>query len=155
MLEKGWGQGTIEGAICSAVNLDNGVRDFFEGSEYELSYGDVVLAPALFQEDFSRMCDNHVSVQMGNDRMEAMVETKLLDFNMDKSCLIVIGKPSIKKEMEARLSENPPKLVLSGFAASCPITAMYWDCGCLLMENRIVDDSSLIFNVQLNWVYQG
>ena len=52
MLEKGWGQGTIEGAICSAVNLDNGVRDFFEGSEYELSYGDVVLAPALFQDDF-------------------------------------------------------------------------------------------------------
>ena len=32
------GEGAIEGAICSAVNLDNGVRDFFEGSEYELSY---------------------------------------------------------------------------------------------------------------------
>ena len=99
-MEKGWGQGTIEGAICSAVNLDNGVRDFFEGSEYELSYGDVVLAPALFQDDFSCMCDDQVSVQMDNDRMEAMAETKLLDINMDKSCLIVIGKPSIKKEME-------------------------------------------------------
>ena len=25
---EGWGQGTIEGAICSAANLDNGVVDF-------------------------------------------------------------------------------------------------------------------------------
>ena len=24
---EGWGQGTIEGAICIAVNLDNGVQD--------------------------------------------------------------------------------------------------------------------------------
>ena len=107
---EGWGQGTIEGAIVSAVNLDNGVRDFFDGSEYELSYGDIVLAPALFQDDVSRMCDDPASVQMGNDRMEAMAETKLLDFNMTKSCMIVIGKPNIKKEMEAQLLVNPPKL---------------------------------------------
>ena len=89
---EGWGQGTIEGAICSAVNLDNGVRDFFTGSEYEVSYGDLMLGPALFQDDVSRLCEDPVSVQMGNDRMEAMAETKLLDFNMEKSCLIVIGK---------------------------------------------------------------
>ena len=29
---EGWGQGTIEGAICSAVKLDNGVVDFFKTS---------------------------------------------------------------------------------------------------------------------------
>ena len=107
---EGWGQGTIEGAICSAVNLDNGVRDFFADSEYEVSYGDVAMSPALFQDDVSRLCDDPVSVQMGNDRMEAMAETKLLDFNMDKSVLIVMGKAKVKKEMEAQLLINPPKL---------------------------------------------
>ena len=35
---EGWGQRAIEEAIFSAVNLDNGVKDFFEGNEYELSY---------------------------------------------------------------------------------------------------------------------
>ena len=107
---EGWGQGTIEGAICSAVNLDNGVKDFFADSEYEVSYGDVALSPTLFQDDVSRLCEDPVSLQMGNDRMEAMAETKLLDFNMDKSCIIVIGKKKIKKDMEAKLDLNPPKL---------------------------------------------
>ena len=108
---EGWGQGTIEGAICSAVNLDNGVKDFFADSEYEVSYGDVALSPTLFQDVVSRLCEDPVSLQMGNDRMEAMAETKLLDFNMDKSCIIVIGKKKIKKDMEAKLDLNPPKLL--------------------------------------------
>ena len=32
---EGVGQGTLEGALVSAVNLDNGVNDFFYDSEYE------------------------------------------------------------------------------------------------------------------------
>ena len=107
---EGWGQGTIEGAICSAVNLDNGVRDFFATSEYEISYGDVMLFPALFQDDVSRMCLDAVSAQMGNDRMEAMAETKLLDFNRDKSCIIIVGKGKARQKMEEDFSMNPPLL---------------------------------------------
>ena len=108
---EGWGQGTIEGALVSAVNLDNGVRDFFIDSEYEVSYGDLMLSPALFQDDVSRLCDDPVSVQMGNNKMEAMAETKLLDFNMDKSCLIVIGKKKkVRGDMENKLAQNPPLL---------------------------------------------
>ena len=40
---EGLGQGTLEGAIVSAVNLDNGVNDSFGDSEYEVSYGDLRL----------------------------------------------------------------------------------------------------------------
>ena len=92
-------------------NLDNGVRDFFIDSEYEVSYGGLILSPALFQDDVSRLCDDPVSVQMGNNKMEAMAETKLLDFNMDKSCLIVIGKKKkVREDMENKLAQNPPLL---------------------------------------------
>ena len=92
-------------------NLDNGVRDFFIDSEYEVSYGDLMLSPALFQDDVSRLCDDPVSVQMGNNKMEAMAEIKLLDFNMDKSCLMVIGKKKkVREDMENKLAENPPLL---------------------------------------------
>jgi hypothetical protein len=107
---EGWGQGTIEGAIVSAVNLDNGVRDFFTGSEYEVSYGDMSLSPTLFQDDISRLCWDPVSAQMGNDKVEAMAETKLLDFNLDKSCIIIIGQGKSKDELEKQFKANPPLL---------------------------------------------
>jgi hypothetical protein len=93
------GQGTIEGDICSAVNIDNGVVDFLKSSEYEVSYGDVRLHSALFQDDVSRLCDDPVSLQMGNDRMEAMAEIKLLDFDMDNSCFIVIVNRMVKQDI--------------------------------------------------------
>ena len=75
-----------------------------------MSYGDVLLSPALFQDDVSRMCQDPLSAQMGNDRMEAMAETKLLDFNMDKSCLIIIGQGKARKVLEDQFDENPPLL---------------------------------------------
>ena len=34
---QGVGQGTLEGAIVSAVSLDSGVDDFFADSEYAVS----------------------------------------------------------------------------------------------------------------------
>ena len=107
---EGWGQGTIEGASCSAVNLDKGVHDFFSNSEYEVSYGDVVLSPALFQDDVSRLCLDPVSAQMGNAKMEAMAETKLLDFNIDKSCYIIIGKERERRRLEETFAANKPML---------------------------------------------
>ena len=107
---EGWGQGTIEGAVCSAVNLDNGIRDFFQFNEYEISYGDFLLSPAIFQDDVSRVCLDPVSAQFGNDKMEAVAETKLLDFNTDKSCFIIICKGKAKQEMQNQFSINPPQL---------------------------------------------
>ena len=44
---------------------------------------------------------------MGNDRME---ETTPLDFNMDKSCFIVIGNRKVKQDMQDKLALNPPTL---------------------------------------------
>jgi hypothetical protein len=51
-----------------------------------------------------------VSAQMGNDKVETMAETKLLDFNLDKSCIIIIGKGKPRIEMGKQFSENLPLL---------------------------------------------
>ena len=104
---QGVGQGTLEGALVSAVNLDNGVRDFFQDSEYEVSYGEVEIKPLLYQDDVARMSLDIDSAQMGNDRMENMAETKLLNFNVEKSCYIVIGNKKTRKEMKDKLVSNP------------------------------------------------
>ena len=104
------GQGTVEGAILSAVNLDNGVRDFFTGSEAEVTFGDISLGPVLFQDDIARLALTVSSAQAGNMKMESVAATKLLDFNIDKSCYIVIGRNKRRQELIKQLDENPLEL---------------------------------------------
>ena len=86
------------------------MKDFFEDSEYEITYGDVALLPSLFQDDISRMSWDPMSAQMGISRLEAMAETKLLDFNMDKSCIVIIGQGKQRKKLVSQFEENPPLL---------------------------------------------
>jgi hypothetical protein len=46
------------------------------------------------------------SVQVGNNKMEAMAESKLLNYNLDKSCFIVMGKKKTRQEILTRLETN-------------------------------------------------
>ena len=104
---EGVGQGTLEGALVSAANLDSGVRDCFKDSEYEVSYGGLGLGPVMYQDDVARLADSVEAAQAGNDRMLTMGETKLLDYNIDKSCFMVIGLKKAKKIIERQLEETP------------------------------------------------
>ena len=104
---EGVGQGTLEGAFVSAVNLDNGVNDFFKDSENEISYADLQLRPVLYQDDVARLCGSVDSLQSANDRMEALAETKLLDFNLSKSVFMLIGSDKNKKDLENKLNQTP------------------------------------------------
>ena len=63
----------------------------FSGSQYEVSYAELVIQPLLYQNDVARLSTDLGSVQMGNTKMEAVAETQLLDYNLDKSCNVVIG----------------------------------------------------------------
>ena len=104
---EGVGQGTLEGAIISAVNLDSGVNDFFHDSEHEVNYGGVEIKPLLFQDDVARLATDLESVQFGNDKMEALAETKLLNFNLEKSCFIVMGNKKTRREMQEKVQDHP------------------------------------------------
>ena len=104
---EGVGQGTLEGAIVSAVNLDKGVNEFFHDSEYEISYGEVTLQPILYQDDVARMSVDLESAQMGNNKMEAMAESKLLNYNLEKSCFLLVGKEAARNEMQQQLLNHP------------------------------------------------
>ena len=107
---EGVGQGTLEGALVSAVSLDTGVNDFFSGSEYELSYAELVIQPLLYQDDVARLSTDLESVQMGNTRMEALEETKLLDYNLKNSCFVVIGNKKTRQDINEQLVNCPIQL---------------------------------------------
>ena len=76
------GQGTLEGANISAANVDYTVNMFFKTSLDELSYGENKLQPLLFQDDISRLATSVRGAQVGNNKMETVMETKLPDFNL-------------------------------------------------------------------------
>ena len=109
---EGLGQGTMEGALVSSVSLDSGVKNQFENSEVEASYMTVRLQPLLFQDDVARIATNVTSAQAGNTRMEAVAESKLLDYNVEKSCFVVLGNKKASKKIQTQLMETP--LMLCG-----------------------------------------
>ena len=47
---------------------------------------------------------------MGINKMEAMAETKLLNFNLEKSCFIVFGNKKSRKEINEKLHDRPLQL---------------------------------------------
>ena len=94
---EGLGQGTNEGAIISTVNLDGGITENFKDSESEVEYSGMKLGPCLFQDDIARLAGNLDAVREGNKRVENMAESKLLDFNLDKSSFLIIRSKKLKK----------------------------------------------------------
>ena len=91
-ISESLGQGTSEGAIVSTNNVSNGIKDFLSNSEYEVSYGPLVLHPIQLLDDVSRFSYDPTSAQMGNDKIEALAETKLLNYNLQKTVVIIMGK---------------------------------------------------------------
>ena len=75
----------------------------------EVNYAGINLRPCLFQDDIARLADNLNAVIEGNQRTENMAETKLLDFNLQKSCLLIVGGQKFRKQILDQLKSNPVK----------------------------------------------
>ena len=104
-------QGSIEAAIASAVSLDNGgVRDFFDNSEHKVHYQDLPLAPLLYQDDIARLSLSVQSAQFGNDALRSVAESKLLNFNVDKSGFVIFGSKQRRLEILNELDVKPLEL---------------------------------------------
>ena len=46
----------------------------------------------LYQDDVARISGSIKDAQAGNDKMESLAESKLLDYNLEKSCFILMGE---------------------------------------------------------------
>ena len=53
------------------------------------------------------MCEDTFSAQIGNELIDTVMETKLLDFNLDKSCYIIVGKNKCQKDIRESFKANP------------------------------------------------
>ena len=100
---EGVGQGTSDGAVISAVNLDKGVEEEFDdvtlvdsdGERNKLS--DIVnvyedsFHTVIFQDDLFKMSEDREAAQRANDKMNNLVESKCLSFNYGKCVCMVLG----------------------------------------------------------------
>ena len=105
----GVGQGTSDGAIISANSLDSRVSEYFdadvtldENDDEEVEkekneeenveqYKDM-LHPIIFQDDLAKISESREEAQIANDKMEKLVESKLLSFNLSKCSSLVMGE---------------------------------------------------------------
>ena len=106
-VEELLGQGTSESGIISSASLSGGVSDYFSDSASEVKYDTLVLAPCLYQDDIARMANNLEAVREGNNRLEAMAESKLLDYHDSKSGMIIIGSRKFQRKTKETLERNP------------------------------------------------
>ena len=100
-------QGSIGGGLISAINLDYSVNRFFFNSSKEVYYHDVRLQPIIYQDDLGRFSSSRMDAQAGNDKIEACMETKLLDLHQDKSCYILIGNKKVTGNLATELALCP------------------------------------------------
>ena len=63
--------------------------------------------PVLYQDDVLKANADRNTAQEANDRIEKVIESKLLTLNLDKSCYIVMGAKKPKQKMKQTLSINP------------------------------------------------
>ena len=47
---------------------------------------------------------------MGNDRLETLTETKLLSYNMTKTCIIILGAKKAREDLIKKFEDNSPTL---------------------------------------------
>ena len=102
------GQGTIGGALVSQAVLDDGIQEHFEaGGHEELSYGDVSLAPVLFQDDFLHGVEDLETARKGNKKINLMIKQRALNLNPRKTICMMIGTKKQKQKFSQELKENP------------------------------------------------
>ena len=103
-------QGSIGGGLISTINIDYSVNRFFFNSTNEIFFQDVRMQPLIYQDDLGRFSSNRLDAQAGNDKIEACMESKVLDLHPDKSCFIVIGNKKVTNDLRNELKLFPLKL---------------------------------------------
>ena len=63
--------------------------------------------PVTFQDDICKVSESIESANVANTKIVAMVESKLLTLNMDKTICIVVGEKKARRKMIKELEKSP------------------------------------------------
>ena len=100
-------QGSIGGGLISTINLDYSVNRFFFKSTNEIFFHDIRMQPLIYQDDLGRFASSRMDAQAGNQKIEACMETKVLDLHPDKSCFIILGNNQAVEDLRSEIRLHP------------------------------------------------
>ena len=88
--------------------LDEGISwEFAPGGEDEMSYGDVPLAPLIFQDDVIHTVGGLREARLSNEKTDRAVKKLNLTLNQDKTTFLIIGSRKQKQSILKELEEKP------------------------------------------------
>ena len=102
------GQGTMGGALVSQAVLDEGAKENFEpGNEDELMYGEVPMAPCLFQDDIIHGAKDVNKARVASNKVANMMKEKNLKLNENKCVVIALGTNKQREKVKEEIEKNP------------------------------------------------
>ena len=94
---EGLSQGTLESGILSSGSIGGGLMDFFGKSPYELELLGVRVQPMGYQDDILRGSKSIEDTRAGISKLEAMANSKNINYNNDKSSLMIVAMEKLKR----------------------------------------------------------
>ena len=102
------GQGTLGGAIISQAVLDDAVMEHFSpGEAGQPSYGEVLLAPCMFQDDLENSSISLESARKANRKINFLLNQRALRLNKEKSVCLIMASKKRKQEYSEELKISP------------------------------------------------
>ena len=102
-------QGSSGAALASQLDVDMGIKTYFQDSKEEASYGSVRIQPQCFQDDIQRIALNVSSARAGNIKLHMMLSERLLRCHPLKTCYILYGSKKYKEQVRKELDSCPLK----------------------------------------------
>ena len=101
-------QESVEAALLSGNSIGKGIERTFTDETKEVKYTDeLTLAPITYMDDIARLAEDKESAQYANDKLEDMLNSKGLSFNLDKSNFLSMGNKKSRKIFEQNWKLNP------------------------------------------------
>ena len=102
------GQGTLGGALISQGVLDEGIKNqFLPGDRDEMNYGDVPLAPMIFQDDVIHLAGGISEARLANIKIDRVVKRLNLRLNQDKTTCLIMGSRKQMLDLSTVLDSDP------------------------------------------------
>ena len=117
------GQGSTGAAVMSQAMVDNGLRQYFEGSSDEMYYGKVRVEAAEYQDDILKPSKDIRTAQVGMTKLAEMLKERGLKAHEVKTGFIIVGSKAFKEEVERGIKQRP--LLFGEFAVKRKVSDKY------------------------------
>ena len=91
----------------SQLDIDLGIKNYFENSQDEANYGSVRIQPQTFQDNIQRCAKDVSDARVRNLKLYWMLSERLLSCHPKKTCFVIVGNTKYKEQIRKELEVCP------------------------------------------------